>query len=154
FPGADGIPMANGTPSVCVPDPATGQCAAPFHATQDLNAGGPHSQTNPAADTNGAKMDGSVPQPQSGKKGAGRRNNPTCTPPGPPDVMSYHDAREIPNYWTYAQDFVLQDHMFQPNSSWSLPAHLFLVSEWSARCSVTADPKSCVDALQSPAPPL
>ena len=30
------------------------------------------------------------------------------------DVMGYHDAREIPNYWTYAHDFVLQDHMFEP----------------------------------------
>jgi hypothetical protein len=41
------------------------------------------------------------------------------------DVMGYHDAREIPNYWTYAQDFVLQDDMFEPNSSWSWPEHLF-----------------------------
>ena len=36
--------------------------------------------------------------------------------------MGYHDGGEIPNYWTYAQDFVLQDHMFEPNASWSLPA--------------------------------
>ena len=48
-------------------------------------------------------------------------------------MMGYHDAREIPNYWAYARNFVLQDHMFEPNASWSLPAHLFLVSEWSAR---------------------
>ena len=58
------------------------------------------------------------------------------------DVMGYHDAREIPNYWTYAHDYVLQDHMFEPNASWSLPAHLFTVSEWSATCS-TRDPFSC-----------
>ena len=32
-------------------------------------------------------------------------------------------------------NFVLQDHLFEPNASWSLPAHLFMVSEWSARCS-------------------
>ena len=51
------------------------------------------------------------------------------------DVMGYHDAREIPNYWTYAEDFVLQDHMFAPDSSWSLPAHLYKVSEWSAACA-------------------
>ena len=42
--------------------------------------------------------------------------------------MGYHDAREIPNYWAYARNFVLQDHMFEPNTSWSLPAHLFMVS--------------------------
>jgi phospholipase C len=58
------------------------------------------------------------------------------------DVMGYHDAREIPNYWTYARSYVLQDRMFEPNSSWSLPAHLFAVSEWSATCA-TGDPSSC-----------
>ena len=31
----------------------------------------------------------------------------------PADVMGYHDAREIPNYWTYAKNFVLQDNMFE-----------------------------------------
>ncbi len=50
------------------------------------------------------------------------------------DVMGYHDAREIPNYWTYAQNFVLQDNIFEPNSSWSWPEHLFMVSGWSATC--------------------
>jgi phospholipase C len=38
---------------------------------------------------------------------------------------------------------VLQDRMFQSDLSWSLPAHLFLVSEWSARCSRRGDPLSC-----------
>jgi phospholipase C len=32
--------------------------------------------------------------------------------------------------------------MFEPAASWSLPAHLFTVSEWSATCS-TLDPASC-----------
>ena len=27
--------------------------------------------------------------------------------------MGYHTAAEIPNYWTYAKDFVLNDHMFE-----------------------------------------
>jgi phospholipase C len=67
--------------------------------------------------------------------------------------MGWKDAREIPNYWTYAQDFVLQDQMFEPNSSWSLPAHLFLVSEWSAKCTRPGDALSCMNALQSPGNP-
>jgi phospholipase C len=154
FPGVDGIPMSNGMPSVCVPDPKTGQCDQPFHDGRDLNGGGPHGQVNAAADINGGKMDGFVAQAESGNRGCGNTNNPACSPDGAPDVMGYHDAREIPNYWTYAQDFALQDHMFQPNASWSLPEHLFLVSEWSARCSKAADPTSCVNALQSPAPPV
>ena len=28
--------------------------------------------------------------------------------------MGYHTESDIPNYWTYAKDFVLQDHMFEP----------------------------------------
>jgi phospholipase C len=67
--------------------------------------------------------------------------------------MGYHDAREIPNYWSYASNFVLHDHMFEPNASWSLPEHLFQVSEWSARCTVPGNPSSCVNALQAPANP-
>src|SRR5204862_1135448 len=63
------------------------------------------------------------------------------------------DAREIPNYWAYAKSFVLQDHMFEPNASWSLPEHLFMVSEWSALCSQPGDPMSCVNELQNPARP-
>jgi phospholipase C len=64
--------------------------------------------------------------------------------------MGYHDAREIPNYWAYAKNFVLQDHMFQPDLSWSLPAHLYMVSGWSARCRNPDDPWSCRTALTRP----
>src|SRR5437762_2110943 len=44
YPGAAGIPMSNGTPTVCVPDPATGQCVKPYHDTSDdtTTNGGPH----------------------------------------------------------------------------------------------------------------
>jgi phospholipase C len=64
--------------------------------------------------------------------------------------MGYHTESDIPNYWTYARDFVLQDHMFEPNASWSLPAHLFEVSEWSAYCTQYFNPGSCKNALQNP----
>ena len=69
-------------------------------------------------------------------------------PQGQPDVMSYHTAKEIPNYWRYAKTFVLQDRMFAPADSWTLPAHLFLVSAWAARCSDAHDPMSCVSNLE------
>jgi phospholipase C len=58
-------------------------------------------------------------------------------------VVGYHTAAEIPNYWTYADRFVLQDHLFEGVRSWSLPSHLDMVSGWSARCSDPADPMSC-----------
>jgi hypothetical protein len=56
-------------------------------------------------------------------------------------------------HWAYARKFVLQDHMFEPNESWSLPAHLLTVSEWSAKCSLRGDPRSCVGAPNHPAEP-
>jgi phospholipase C len=64
--------------------------------------------------------------------------------------MGYHDGADIPNYWAYARSFVLQDHMYEPNASWSLPQHLFQVSEWSAFCGNPQNPFSCRNALQSP----
>jgi phospholipase C len=64
--------------------------------------------------------------------------------------VGYHNADEIPNYWTYARDFVLQDHMFEPNLGWSLPAHLFTVSAWSATCRTPTEPMTCKTALHAP----
>lgn len=150
YPGADGIPMQNGVPTVCVNDPKTGQCVKPFHDSQDLNGGGPHDQTAATADLNTGKMDGFIAEAEKGRRGCGNSTNPICTNSTSPDVMGYHDAREIPNYWTYAKDFVLQDHMFEPNASWSLPSHLFMVSAWSAQCTTKGDPNSCTNALNGP----
>jgi phospholipase C len=149
FPGADGLPA-----TVCVPDPQRGGCDKPFHDTADSNGGGPHGQTNATADINGGSMDGFVAQAQAGAKGCLNSTNPACTNgSGTSDVMGYHTAADIPNYWTYAKDFVLQDKMFEPNASWSLPAHLFMVSEWSAHCTQHDNPASCVNALQNPGNP-
>jgi phospholipase C len=153
FPGADGIPMSNGVPAVCVPDPAIGGCDRPYHDTADLNHGGPHGATNATADINGGKMNGFVVQAEHATKGCRDPNNPACATGRTSDVMGYHTGQEIPNYWTYAKDFVLQDHMFEPNASWSLPSHLFLVSEWSAHCTQHGNPASCHNALQNPGSP-
>src|SRR5579884_874646 len=155
FPGADGFPTQNGKFSVCVNDPATGKCVYPYHDPADSNAGGPHGAPAATADIDGGKMDGFIAQAEQGRKTscsqAANKFNPECTQGTTTDVMGYHDAREIPNYWTYAEQFVLQDHMFEPNASWSLPAHLFMVSEWSAYCTTPGDPMSCQNALQNPA---
>jgi phospholipase C len=67
--------------------------------------------------------------------------------------MGYQTGAEIPNYWTYARDYVLQDHMFESVDSWSLPAHLYLVSEWSAYCTLQDDPESCRSAIDHPQNP-
>src|SRR5437870_4065056 len=42
FPGADGIPMRDGAPTVCLPNPVTQHCVRPFHDAGPINAGGPH----------------------------------------------------------------------------------------------------------------
>ena len=152
YPGADGIPMKNGQPTVCLPEPGGG-CGKPFHDAQDVNGGGPHSQNNATADIDGGKMDGFIMQAAAGRRGCANPTNPSCTNSATPDVMGWKDAREIPNYWTYANNFVLQDHMFEPNASWSLPEHLFMVSEWSAHCTRVGDPTSCTNALQNPGTP-
>jgi phospholipase C len=153
YPGANGIPMANGVSTVCVPDPATGGCDRPFHDQKDLTAGGPHGQANATADLNGGQMDGFVAQAEQAKKGCQSVFNPGCAGSGTPDVLGYVDGSEIPNYWAYAHDFVLQDAMFEPNASWSLPAHLFTVSGWSATCTNPQDASSCTSNINQPGLP-
>ena len=150
YPGADGIPMQNGVPTVCVPDAATGSCVPPFHDTQDVNAGGPHGNANALADINQGKMDGFVAQMATAKHRCQTKYNPACANPGPPDVMGYHNGSDIPNYWSYAHNFVLQDHLFESTDSWSLPSHLYLVSAWSAICASTADPTCCSPTRRAP----
>jgi phospholipase C len=153
YPHANGIP-----PGVCVPDPQHGGCVKPFHDLQDKNYGGPHSQNNATADIDGGKMDGFVGQAENGSQCQTDPNNPNCSPCSQGqtgaciDVMGYHDSGEIPNYWSYARHFVLQDRMFEPNASWSLPEHLFQVSEWSAKCTDPTNAFSCTNALQNPNP--
>src|SRR6202142_2100916 len=79
YPGADGIPMKNGVPTVCVPDPATGQCVKPFYDPADKNLGGPHGQVNASADIDGGMMDGFIAQEEKGLKTCTNVNNPDCT---------------------------------------------------------------------------
>jgi phospholipase C len=145
FPGADGFPMKAGVPAVCVPDPATGACVRPYHDTGDENIGGPHSAAAADRDINDGAMDGFIRVMRGAKATGGCPTDiPTCIVRGrETTVMGYHTERELPNYWAYARAFVLQDHMFEPVRSWSLPAHLFMVSEWAASCAVIGDPMSC-----------
>jgi phospholipase C len=149
YPGADGIPMKNGSPTVCVNDPATKRCVKPYAVHADVNGGGPHNAKNATADINGGQMNGFIGQAEAGRKGCLNPTDPACTNSAQPDVMGYHTQSDIPNYWDYANNYVLQDHMYEPVASWSLPAHLFLVSEWSASCTQHDNPASCTNAKQA-----
>ena len=71
---------------------------------------------------NGGRMDGFVKALERIGNGCQRQpdvfqcREATRAPGGQPDIMGYHTASEIPNYWAYAKHFVLQDHMFAPES--------------------------------------
>ena len=149
YPGGDGIPMRHGVPTVCVPNPAGG-CDRPYHDTADVNGGGPHGVVNAIGDINNGKMNGFIRQRDAAKASCRIPDDPACNgASGVPDVMGYHTAAELPNYWTYAKNYVLQDHMFEPVKSWSLPEHMYLVSGWSARCK-NRSPMSCVNDIVGP----
>jgi uncharacterized protein (TIGR03437 family) len=51
--------------------------------------------------------------------------------PSPGDVMGWHDFREIPNYWSYAKLYVLQDRLFESVLEYSLISHLFMLAAQS-----------------------
>ncbi len=147
YPGANGIPTG-----VCEPDPLHGGCVTPFHDSSDKNYGGPHGAASAAADIDGGRMDGFVSQGQKGVHCTS--TEPACSPCNQEtagacvDVMGYHDAREIPNYWTYAESYVLQDDMFESGASWSLPEYLFMMSAWSAACpDGDPNPMDCTSSL-------
>jgi phospholipase C len=144
FPGANGIPRyPDGRWKVCVPDPRADRCRRPYHDTNTYDQGGPHGEVGSAISVNRGRMDGFIRALWEIGNGCMKPENATTYPcrkakkgpNGTPDVMGFHTAREIPNYWAYAKRYLLQDRMFAPSDSWTLPAHLFLVSAWSATCS-------------------
>jgi phospholipase C len=153
YPGAVGIPRNSGGPTVCVPDPMRHTCDRPFHDINDIDGGGPHGVGASRIDVHRGEMNGFVRAADAALHNCTNVDDPACqlkTKPGQePDVMGYHTAAEIPNYWAYANDFVLADHMFEPVRSWSLPEHLYLVSGWSAKCT-SARPMSCHTNIQGP----
>jgi phospholipase C len=137
FPGADGI-----SAGVCLPDPRSAGCAKPWVDHPDSNGNNPHDQPAYLGDIAGGRMNGFVAV----------ADKMLCKPHQSchTDVMGYHVRSDIPNYWAYASNFVLQDHMFEAAGSWSLPAHLYEVSGWSAKCADHDNPMTCKD---SPNPP-
>jgi phospholipase C len=150
YPGANGIPKG-----VCLPDPAHKSCGRPYHNAQDQNVGAPHGTESARLDINEGKMDGFISVAQAKQKCPNVGACSPCTEQQQTnciDVMGYHDAREIPNYWTYGQNYVLDDNMFASGASWSVPEHLFIVSGWSARCDGLHNPLECTETLNSERP--
>jgi phospholipase C len=136
FPGANGIPAG-----ACLPDPHNGGCRKPWVDHYDSNGNDPHDNPAFVGDRDHGKMDGfvSVAEKEMCKKSR----------PCHPDVMGYHVQSDIPDYWAYAKNFVLQDRFYEAAGSWSLPAHLLIVSGWSAKCD-DDDPMSCKSSQNPP----
>jgi phospholipase C len=155
YPGVNGIPGG-----VCLPDPQFGGCRAPFYNSSEKNFGGPHGAQAVVEDVDGGKMDGFVKVAETRAKC--EASEPYCSPCSQSeleknarcdDVMGYHDARQVPNYWKYAEKFVLQDNMYESVASWSLPEHLYLVSGWSAVCPHgDVNPMDCANSIEPESP--
>ncbi len=124
YPGADGIPAG-----ITIPDPVTGAPVTPYHNTDYVDFNGPHDSADAQADINSGKMDGFLKQAYSTLAlSVTPGTDPTTDPKS---VMAYHDYHEIPNYWDYAQLFVLDDHMFESVAAYSLISHLYMLAAQS-----------------------
>ena len=155
YPGADGIPAS----VPCQVDPwYPSACDTPYPNHEASNQGGPYDNPYQVQDIDGGKMDGFVESredelgsgcapPKNGRRvdpnkivgytvDEGIRTSKKCLV----DVMGYHDGKDLPNYWAYAQNFTLFDHMYESAESWSLPAHLAIFSGWSAKCTQVNPP--------------
>jgi phospholipase C len=151
FPGANGPPQ-----NICVPidpsNPASG-CVAPYYDPHDVNAGGPHQNSDAQEDLDDgvsrALMDGFITRQTNGKgtdcsKSAGTSAcNSYLQGLSRHDVMGYHTDAEIPNYWEYAKRYVLQDQLYEGVRSWSYPSHIELTSEWTATCGNKTQAMTC-----------
>src|SRR5215510_13821307 len=89
---------------------------------RDSSMGGPHTEPASARDIDHGKMDGFIAEAES-------RCGPHTGTCKARDVMGYHTGTDIPNYWAYAKNFVLDDMMFESDHSWSLPSHLAAAQE-------------------------
>ena len=134
YPGVDGLP----NPPPCNPDPNSGQTVCSYKSTTLVEYGGPHGDLAERIDLDGGKLDGFIKAAEMIRKGNKNFD------PYPDEVMGYHDCSDLPVYCGYARSGVLADHFFSATTSFSTPAHLYMVSNWSARCKVPGDPASCV----------
>jgi phospholipase C len=153
YPGADGIPLRNGVPTVCAPDPVLKKCVPPYETHVDGGVEGPHDYKAAVTDIDSGKMDGFIRANQNAVSifRCTDVTNPRCgfEHGFANGVMSHFGNTDLPNYWSYARNFVLQDRMFSSVASWSLPASLYKVSAWSASCT-GHDPSSCRNNIVDP----
>lgn len=86
YPGANGIPMKNGVPTVCNVNPKNKVCVKPYHDRTAVDLGGPHTATDLGAQVDGGKMDNFINRIQGWQlnlypsaPGCGDQFRPVCT---------------------------------------------------------------------------
>ena len=96
YPGADGIPMQNGVPDVCMPNPRRDR-ASPFHDSARRQCRWTPRASNAVNDIDGGRMDGFIAQAEDAQRRCINPYNPVVRGTGPlADVMGYHDNRRDP----------------------------------------------------------
>ncbi len=149
-------------PANSLTDPTQG-CTTLFHDVHDAALGGPHGSVDAQFQLdNGitqSKNDGFVASQILAFQASCKKSpmgylclDKAAT--GRHDAAGYHTAAELPNYWAYAQHFVLQDRLFEGVRSYSAPSHMELASEWWASCKNSLLVSTCVsgDILPSKKP--
>ncbi|WCK52597.1 alkaline phosphatase family protein [Aneurinibacillus sp. Ricciae_BoGa-3] len=109
YPGADGFPAGIEVPM----RPGDPQSVAPFHFTFPMSHDNDHSWDTAHSAYNGGKMNGFISAERT------------------LDTMGYYDGTDLPNYWSYAKHFTLDDHFFSSLMGPSLPNHLYTVAAQS-----------------------
>jgi phospholipase C len=117
FPGANGATTGQISTGATIPLSHT-----PDQTTRDID----HGWSSAVEAINGGKMNQFDLIPGGNENG---------------DYLSYSQMgqADLPNYWTYAQDFVLADNMFSSLQGPSFPNHLYIMASQSA--DVISNPK-------------
>ncbi len=130
YPGADGIP-----PGTCLPVmPGSKSCVKPF----PMPAGQPAYDLNHDWDTIHAAYDHGAMDGFVWAEGTSL-------------TMGYYGAKDIPNYWKYANNYTLCDHFFSSQMGYSLPNHVYTVAAQSGGLIVNVpNVKELEDVMDDP----
>ncbi len=109
YPRAEGFPANLRVPL----QPGGPPQVAPFHFTSPLTHDMRHRWETAHEAMNGGKMDGFIGAEHSR------------------DTMGYYDRSDLPNYWSYADEFTLCDRFFSSLAGPSLPNHLYTIAAQS-----------------------
>ncbi len=137
-----GMPLYQGGPCTTA--------VKPYPDHLDITAGGAHTEVQAQADLDDGVTtfmnDGWIPSSSPGSiddcPGVQVRTQDLITcriksggstgTSGINDSMGYRSAEDIPNYWSYAQNYTVLDNFFEGMRGWSFPSHIELLAEWAA----------------------